>query len=97
MQLHFIGRHIEVTDALKTHTAEKFKPLEKRFSHITQVNIVLHVEHAMQIAEATLHVNGVEIHASAEDQDMYKAIDILADKLISQLTKYKEKLIKSHR
>lgn len=97
MQLHFVGKNIDVTPALKSFTTDKFKPLEKRYSHITNVNVVFHVEHHSQIAEATVHFNGTEIHASATSEDMYKSIEALADKLLGQITKHKEKLIDSHR
>jgi putative sigma-54 modulation protein len=53
---------------------------------------VLKVEKVTHIADSTLHVNGGEIHASAEGQDMYAAIDGLIDKLARQLTKHKDKL-----
>lgn len=97
MQLQFIGKNIEITTALKSVTTEKFKTLEKRFSHLTHVNIVFHVEHKIHNVEAILHLNGTEIHASAEDKDMYKAIDLLVSKLLGQMTKHKEKIIDSHR
>lgn len=45
-----------------------------------------------QIAEATLNVNGGELHATSEAEDMYAAIDGLIDKLARQLTKHKDKL-----
>ena len=45
-----------------------------------------------QIAEATVNLNGGEIHASSEHQDMYAAIDGLIDKLDRQVIKHKEKL-----
>jgi putative sigma-54 modulation protein len=92
MQLKFVGRHIEVTPALKDFTAEKFKPLEKRYSSISHVDIVLHVEKITHIAEATVHLHGTEIHATAKDDDMYKAIDVLVAKLLGQISRYKEKL-----
>ncbi len=41
-------------------------------------------------SDATLHVNGGEIHASAEGQDMYAAIDGLIDKLARQLQEHKQ-------
>ena len=44
---------------------------EQFFDRINQVYIVLKVEKVTQIADANLHVNGGEIHASAEGQDMY--------------------------
>lgn len=37
-----------------------------------------------------MQVNGAELHASAEESDMYAAIDQLVDKLSRQLTKHKE-------
>lgn len=92
MQLHFVGRNLEVTDALKIFTTEKLKPLEKRYSHITQVNIVFHVERTDQIAEATVHFHGAEIHAAAKSDDMYHSIDALVDKLLGQIHKAKEKI-----
>lgn len=97
MQLHFVGKNIDVTEAIKNFTTEKFKPLEKRFSGITNVNVVFHVEHVTHIAEATLTFNGTQIHASAHDNDLYNAIDALVDKLAGQITKHKEKMIDSHR
>jgi putative sigma-54 modulation protein len=97
MQLHFTGKNIDLTEALKSFVTEKFQPLEKRYSRITNVYVVLHIENVTQIAEATVHVNGTELHAKAESKDMYQAIELLVDKLLGQITKYKEKVIDSHR
>jgi putative sigma-54 modulation protein len=97
MHLQFVGKNIEVTPAIKSVTEEKFKLLEKRFSNMTNVTIVFHVEHNIQIVEATLHCDGTEIHATAKDNDMYKAIDILIAKLLGQMTRHREKIIDSHR
>lgn len=91
MQLHYVGKNIEITQALKTFTAEKFGPLEKRYSRITNVYVIFTVEKNNQIAEATVHANGTEIHASATSEDMYQSIEALAHKLLAQITKHKEK------
>jgi putative sigma-54 modulation protein len=96
MELHFTGRHIEVTPALKTFTADKFKPLEKRAHNITHIYVVFHVDNLTHTAEATVHISGTEIHATAKDADMYKAIGLLADKLLTQITKQKEKSTSHH-
>jgi putative sigma-54 modulation protein len=97
MQLSFTGKNIEITPALKTITEKKLSTLEKHFSHISKINIVLHIENVTQIAEATAIVNGTDIHARAESDDMYHAIDMMVDKLLTQVTKHKEKIIDSHR
>jgi len=92
MQLNITGQNVEITDALREFLNTKFSKLEQYFERINQVYIVLKVEKVTQIADATLHVNGGELHASAEGQDMYAAIDGLIDKLARQLTKHKDKL-----
>lgn len=97
MNLNFVGKNIEVTPALKDIATEKFKTLEKRYHQIATINIVFEVEHVTKIAEATVHIAGTEIHATAKDEDMYKAIDLLVAKLSGQITKHKEKIIEKHR
>lgn len=91
MQLIFTGRNIDVTPALKNFTTEKFHRIEKRYNDIQQIKVIFHVENISQIAEANLHLDGVEINASAKADDMYVAIDELIDKLITQINKHKEK------
>ncbi|WP_432368905.1 ribosome hibernation promoting factor [Pantoea allii] len=94
MQLNLTGQNVEITDPLRTFLTTKFAKLEHYFDHINQVYVVLKVEKVTQIADATLHVNGGELHATSEAEDMYAAIDGLIDKLARQLTKYKDKLKK---
>ena len=92
MQLNITGHNVEITPAMRDFVTTKFSKLEQFFDRINQVYIVLKVEKVTQIADANLHVNGGEIHASEEGQDMYAAIDGLIDKLARQLTKHKDKL-----
>lgn len=92
MQLNITGHNVEITEALREFVTTKFAKLEQYFERINQVYVVLKVEKVTHISDATLHVNGGEIHASAEGQDMYAAIDGLIDKLARQLTVHKDKL-----
>ncbi|MEJ4046060.1 ribosome hibernation promoting factor [Erwinia sp. SLM-02] len=92
MQLNITGLNVEITEALREFVTVKFGKLEHYFDRINQVYIVLKVEKVTQIADATLHVNGGELHATAEEKDMYAAIDGLVDKLARQLNKHKDKL-----
>jgi putative sigma-54 modulation protein len=54
--------------------------------------VILNVEKIRQKAEAKLNVNGGEVFATNEHEDMYAAIDGLIDKLDRQVIKHKEKL-----
>lgn len=96
MQLQITG-DIEITPAIKDFAEKKLAHLEKRYNHIGSIHMTLRVEHHTHIAEATVHLDGTEIHATAKEDDMYKAIEILSDKLLGQVTKHKDKMIDSHR
>lgn len=91
MQIQFTGHQMEVTDALKTHTQDKFRKLEDHFSNITSIHVVFEVEKLRQIVKATIFVAKIEFHATAEEENMYTAIDELADKLNVQMVKHKQK------
>ena len=92
MQVTVSGHHIEVTDSLRNYVSSKLERLERHFDRITNMNVILSVEKQRQKAESTIHVSGGEIYADAEDDDLYAAIDMLADKLDRQLIKKKEKI-----
>ena len=91
MQLNVSGHHVEVTDSLRNYVSTKMERLERHFDKITNVHVILSVEKQRQKAESTLHVSGTEIYADAEHEDLYAAIDMLADKLDRQIIKKKEK------
>lgn len=93
MQLNISGHHVELTDALKDYVSTKLSKLERHFDHISNVQVTLHVEKTRQTAEAVIHISGGELHAKAENEDMYAAIDQLTDKLDRQVLKHKEKQV----
>ena len=97
MQIILTGHQLELTDAIKQHTEDKFSKLLKHFDKITSIHVVINVEKLRHIAEATVLIAKDKIFASSEDENMYTAIDSLADKLNTQLVKHKEKLHAYHR
>ncbi|MFC3913734.1 ribosome hibernation promoting factor [Pseudaeromonas sharmana] len=92
MQINLSGHHIEITEPLRDFVNSKFSKLERHFEQINNVQVILTVEKLNQIAEAKLNVNGGEIFANSQHEDMYAAIDTLIDKLDRQIIKHKEKL-----
>ena len=96
MQINLTGRHLDITDAMRTYVQGKFERLERHFDHVTQVHVILSVEKLRQKAEASFHISGHDLYAESDHEDMYAAIDALVDKLDRQLLKQKEKM-KNHR
>ena len=94
MQVSVVGRHIEVTDALKQYATEKFSRLEKYLPKTVQAVITLSVvKKVHHIAEAAIKSNGVLIQASEETEEMYSAIDLLIEKIERRVRRYKERLV----
>lgn len=94
MQVTVIGRHIEVTDALKQYATEKFTRLEKYLPKTIQAIITLSVvKRVHHMADAVIKSNGILIQASEETEEMYSAIDLLVEKIERRVRRYKEKLV----
>ncbi len=93
MLIDVTGNHIEITAALKEHITKKMEKIEKKFTKIIHVHVVLSVDKKYQHkAEATVNLSGADLHANHECEDMYMSIDKMVDKLNTQIVKYKEKL-----
>jgi putative sigma-54 modulation protein len=96
MQLSVTGHHVEITPALRSYVDKKLERLLRHSGHVIDAHCVLTVEKLMQRAEATLHLRGETVHALAEDENMYAAIDALTDKLERLVRKHKEKITDHH-
>jgi len=94
MQLEITGQNVEITQALRAYVAEKTERLERHFDHLISAHFVLHLEKLMHTVEGTISVGGRTnpIHANAEAEDMYAAIDALIDKLDRQVRRHKDRV-----
>ncbi len=97
MNLHLTGHHLEITPAMRDYVQSKLERVTNHFDQVIDVKVTLSVEKLKQKVEATLHVPGNDLHAECADENMYSAIDLLADKLDRQVLKHKEKQGDHHR
>lgn len=97
MQINVTGQNIDVTPALKNHVHARLGRVSKHFDHLLDAHVILEVNKLEHHAEATLGAAGRTFFADATDDDMYAAIDAMADKLDRQVIKHKEKLTDHHR
>jgi putative sigma-54 modulation protein len=99
MQIEITGQNVEVTQALRAYVSEKMERVERHFDHLISAHFVLKLEKVDHFAEGTIHVGGrtQPIHADAVSEDMYAAIDLLADKLDRQVRRHKDKVKDHHR
>ncbi|WP_370263814.1 ribosome hibernation-promoting factor, HPF/YfiA family [Limnobacter sp.] len=92
MNLNINGHHLEVTPAIRNYVIEKLDRVKRHFDHVIDASVTISVVKLVQRAEVTLHVRGKDIHAEANHENLYAAIDALADKLDRQVLRHKDKL-----
>lgn len=83
------GHHVSVTPAIRDYVLSKLDRVGKHFDHVIDISVILSVEKLAHKAEVNLHVRGKDIFVETVDENMYAAIDTLADKLDRQVQKYK--------
>lgn len=92
LQIHCHG--FPVTAGIEQHVTDKITKLQKFFSDITKVHVILKHEAMEYIAEAELHAigNTNNLFAKAKSHDLYQAIDDLEKKLAIIVKKHHDKL-----
>jgi putative sigma-54 modulation protein len=91
MNLNVSGHHLEVTPAIRDYVRAKIERVTRHFDQVIDAHVILTVDKLRQKAEVTLHVSGKDLHCECEQDDLYAAIDLLADKLDRQVLRYKDK------
>ncbi|WP_024868184.1 ribosome hibernation-promoting factor, HPF/YfiA family [Pseudoxanthomonas suwonensis] len=91
MRIETYGQQLEITPALQEYVESKLKRLDRHFDQPIEVRVQLAVAKPDHRAEATVTVPGRTLHADAAGENMYAAIDVLADKLNRLILKHKEK------
>jgi putative sigma-54 modulation protein len=92
MQIIVTFRHMEPSTALKGYVEQKLERLGKFFYRDMEANVVLSVEKHRHRAEIQIKGDRTTINCTEEKEDMYQAIDLVADKILRQVKKYKSKL-----
>ena len=93
MQISIMFKNIDPSDAIKEHINEKFNKLDKMLDDPADAHIVLSTEKLRHIADINLSCNKIKIHAKEEaENNLYSAIDALADTVRHQIKKSKDKM-----
>lgn len=90
------GEKVEITESIKKYITEKLGKLDKYFQHPEEVkaNVLVRIRGLEQIVEVTIPIKKIVLRCEERDEDLYKAIDLVSDKLERQLRKNKTKMMK---
>ena len=85
-------KNIDMTNGLKSAVEKKLSKLDRYFEPEVIAHATLSVQKNRQIIEVTIPFSGVILRGEEANDDMYASIDIVVDKLESQIKKQKSKL-----
>jgi putative sigma-54 modulation protein len=96
MRIEIRGRNVEVTDELREQVAQRFKRLGEQVSPLARIEVVVSEEQNPAIsdkfvAEATLHLKGVTLHAHEASPEMTHTIHEIAEDMRRQVKRHREK------
>ena len=97
MKVIVSGKGMRLTDRLREFATERLSAIQKFYDHINEVDLVLSADkhktsENTRHAEVVAWASGSSFKAKCVSNDFYAAVTGAADKIESQLRKYKEKL-----
>ncbi|WP_119155193.1 ribosome hibernation-promoting factor, HPF/YfiA family [Caldimonas tepidiphila] len=101
MNLTISGNHLDVSPALREYVLTKLDKVTRHFDQVVDISVRLSVDNLKekerrQRAGATVHVKGKDIFIEETHEDLYAAIDQLADRLDRQVMRYKTRVQDHH-
>ncbi|MCG6894858.1 MAG: ribosome-associated translation inhibitor RaiA [Desulfobacteraceae bacterium] len=92
MQTSVTFKNIDPSDHLRNYVSDKLDRFDKYLYNPAEASVVLSVEKFRHIAEININGDRLKINGKEETEDMYSAIDMVLDKLESQIKKTKQKV-----
>jgi len=102
MRIEVRGRNVEVDEELREHVLKRFRRVGRQVSELATLDVTIWEERNpaiadSQVAEATLRLKGVTLHAKESSPEMMHTVHELAEDIRRQVKKHREKRRKRSR
>jgi putative sigma-54 modulation protein len=102
MRIEVRGRNVEIDDELREHIFKRFRRVGRQVSELAMLEVIIWEERNpaiadSQVAEATLRLKGVTLHAKERSPEMAHSVHELAEDIRRQVKKHREKRRKRSR
>ncbi|MBW1826800.1 MAG: ribosome-associated translation inhibitor RaiA [Deltaproteobacteria bacterium] len=84
-------KNLDSSENLKSYVGDKLDRFDKYLYNPAEANVVLSVEKFRHMAEINIIGDRLNIYGKEATDDMYSAINMVLDKLETQIKKYKQK------
>ena len=95
MRIEVRGRNVEIDEELREHVLKRFRRVGRQVSELATLDVTVWEERNpaipdSQVAEATLRLKGVTLHAKEASPEMAHTIHELAEDIRRQVKKHRE-------
>jgi putative sigma-54 modulation protein len=91
MQVTFSGKSVTITDREREYAEKKLQRLARYFKDVREARLTHGVQRGWQIVEVQVDLDGTLLRAEERAQDVFAAIDAVADKLEHQVRRLKDR------
>ncbi len=99
MKVNYVGKNITIRNNFKEEVQKKIDRMDKYFDEDVEATVVLSTEGNSKRVEITIPMTGSKtiLRADQSSFEMLESVDACIDSLVSQVRKYKTKLIRRFR
>ena len=90
--LYVVGKHFEITDAIRNYVWDKLARIERIADHIIDVHVMLDAQKLEKTCSILMNFIRFQIKVQAHRDNIYEAIDKATDKVTRLIRRYKTKL-----
>lgn len=90
--LYILGKHFEITDAIRNYVWEKLSRIERIAENIIDVHVVLDAQKLEKTCSILMNFIRFQIKVQVGKDNMYEAIDKAVDRVTGLIRRYKTKL-----
>lgn len=92
MKVTYSGHNLKITDDLHAHILKRADKIESRFGGMHELNVVLKAEKHRFETEMMVTAPRVSFYAKSHTDEVLSALDSAADKIVSQIRRYKDRV-----
>lgn len=96
LKVTVVGRHLQVTDALKKHIIDRIRRVEEITPQVIDVVVYLEVQKTVHRVEILYKFSHFKVVTKAAADDMYQAVHLAIMRLRRKLSKWKTRIQNHH-
>ena len=93
MNIRVNARHMDITDAIRSHAHGKASKLERYFNRITSVEVIMDLDGGVPAVEVVVNAShSTTFVGTHRGEDMYSCIDIAMHRVQEQIRRHKDRV-----